>query len=64
MTNRGWLILGGVGAGLISLWLLGFWWTLALAAIVVGVPVAGYFMLDPSQRRRLRSAHKRGKLSG
>ena len=28
-----------------------FW---AIALVVVGIPVAGYLMLDPQQRKRLR----------
>ena len=27
--------------------------------LIVGVPVAGYLMLDPSQRRRLKQARRR-----
>jgi hypothetical protein len=45
-------IVGGVAAGAILLWLLP-WWVALL--IIVGVPAAGYLMLDPKQRRRLRS---------
>ena len=29
-----------------------FW---AIVLVIVGVPVAGYLMLDPNQRKRLRS---------
>ncbi|HSV39744.1 MAG TPA: hypothetical protein VLI04_13385 [Nocardioidaceae bacterium] len=29
-----------------------FW---AIALVIVGVPVAGYLMLDPNQRKRLKS---------
>jgi membrane protein implicated in regulation of membrane protease activity len=64
MTNRGWLIVGGVGVGVLTLFFLPWWATLLLIAIVVGVPIAAYRMLDPSQRRRLNSAYKRGKLKG
>ncbi len=42
----------GLGAGFVLLWILfGFGWALL---ILVGVPVAGYLMLDSSQRRRLK----------
>ncbi|HEX6196307.1 MAG TPA: hypothetical protein VFZ37_10365 [Jiangellaceae bacterium] len=42
----------GIGAGFIFLWwLTSFWWALL---ILVGLPVAGYLMLDASQRRRLK----------
>ncbi len=44
----------GIAIGIV-VWILGPWWLgplIVLAAI--GIPVAGYLMLDPSQRRRLR----------
>lgn len=51
MSNNAKLAVGGVAVGLILLiWLP--WWVAFL--IVVGVPVAAYLALDPSQRRRLR----------
>ncbi|WP_298325077.1 hypothetical protein [Haloactinopolyspora sp.] len=50
MNNK--VIIGGAAAALIALWLLPFW---VFVLIVVGIPVAGYLMLDPSQRRRLRA---------
>lgn len=46
------VIIGGAAAALIALWLLPFW---VFLLVVVGVPVAGYLMLDPSQRRKLRA---------
>jgi hypothetical protein len=36
--------------------LIGFWLSLL---VVVGVPAVAYFMLDPSQRRRLRRASRK-----
>ncbi|MES4892908.1 hypothetical protein [Streptomyces sp. NPDC096012] len=51
MSNNAKVAVGGVAIGLILLiWLP--WWVAFL--IVVGVPVAAYLALDPSQRRRLR----------
>lgn len=56
MSNRGKLAVGGVVVGLILLiWVP--WWVTFL--IIVGVPVAGYLTLDPSQRRRLRRVSRR-----
>ena len=56
MSNQGKLAVGGVVVGLILLiWVP--WWVTVL--IVFGVPLAGYLMLDPSQRRRLRRAGRR-----
>lgn len=52
MSGKNPLVL--LGGGLVAFWLLNlllpFWLVLLL---VVGIPVAGYLMLDPSQRRRL-----------
>lgn len=62
MSNRGWIIAGGAAGGLLVLWLFPGWLTLLLVAAVIGVPVAGYFMLDPSQRRRLARVRRRGQL--
>ena len=56
MSNRTKLVIGGVVVGLILLaWIP--WWVTFL--IIVGVPVAAYLTLDPSQRRRLRKAGRR-----
>jgi len=44
-------LVGGAAAA-IFLWILLPNWIALL--LIVGVPVAGYLMLDPSQRRRLR----------
>ncbi|MDX3235541.1 hypothetical protein PV392_07570 [Streptomyces sp. ME03-5709C] len=56
MSNRAKVAVGGVAVGLILLWALPWW--LALL-VIVGVPVAAYLTLDPSQRRRLRRAGRR-----
>ena len=34
-----------------------FW---AIVLVVIGVPVAGYLMLDPNQRKRLRANTRKG----
>lgn len=62
MSSRGWMIAGGVGVGVVLLWLLPGWLGLLLVLAVVGVPIAGYLMLDPSQRRRLGRAYSQGRL--
>lgn len=54
MSNAGKYAVGAVFA-LVLLLLLPGWLKLA----VIAVPVAGYFILDPSQRRRLRSAGRK-----
>ncbi|MFE9450265.1 hypothetical protein [Streptomyces sp. NPDC006739] len=51
MSKNAKIAAGGVAVGLILLiWLP--WWVTFL--IVLGIPVAAYLTLDPSQRRRLR----------
>lgn len=49
-------LLGGAAAAIIAFILLPNWIALLL---IVGVPVAGYLMLNPSQRRRLRQAGRK-----
>ncbi|HLU71735.1 MAG TPA: hypothetical protein VKZ82_06125 [Nonomuraea sp.] len=52
-----------IGAGLAVLfsWIfLPGWLTLLVVLGVIGAPVVGYFMLDPSQRERLKRARRRG----
>jgi hypothetical protein len=53
MSNRMKILIGGVAIGLVLLLinpLIGF---LVIAA-AIAIPTVAYFMLDPSQRRRLR----------
>ncbi|WP_405997177.1 hypothetical protein [Streptomyces sp. NBC_00829] len=56
MSTRTKIVIGGVAVGLLLWPLIGFW--LALL-VVVGVPVAAYLTLDPSQRRRLRRVSRK-----
>ncbi|MDX6346400.1 MAG: hypothetical protein QOF84_1190 [Streptomyces sp.] len=56
MSNRAKYAVGGVAVGLILLWILPTWIALL---IIVGVPVAAYVALDPSQRRRLRRGSRK-----
>ncbi|XVQ12875.1 hypothetical protein ACQP1W_10070 [Spirillospora sp. CA-255316] len=52
------ILIGGVGAFLV-LSILG-WWTVALILLgVIAIPVVGYMMLDPSQRRRVRAQSRK-----
>ncbi|MFC9243718.1 hypothetical protein ACFT7S_06590 [Streptomyces sp. NPDC057136] len=56
MSNGAKIALGGVVAAAVLWPLIGFWWALL---VLIGVPVAGYLMLDPSQRRRIRRAGRK-----
>ncbi|WP_188191373.1 hypothetical protein [Nonomuraea sp. SYSU D8015] len=53
-----------IGAGIVVLLTLILplpgWVTLLVILGVIGAPVVGYFMLDPSQRERLKRARRRG----
>lgn len=59
MGRTGYVIIGVIAA-LLAFILLPGWVKLLGFVLLVGVPAAGYMMLDPSQRRRLRGqARKR-----
>jgi Flp pilus assembly protein TadB len=51
----------GAGAAVVFSWIfLPSWLTLLVVLGVIGAPVVAWFMLDPSQRRRLMRARRRG----
>jgi len=62
MSRHAVFAIGGVIVGLILLaWLP--WYVSALIIIAaIAIPTTAYLMLDPSQRRRLREARRRGQL--
>jgi hypothetical protein len=62
MSNRTKYVLGGAGVAILALWLLPNWLALLIIVAVVAAPVAGYFMLDESQRRRITRLRGRGQL--
>ncbi|MEV6162164.1 hypothetical protein AB0L71_09575 [Streptomyces sp. NPDC052052] len=51
MSNSAKIAIGGVVAAVVLMPLIGFWPSLL---VLIGVPVLGYLLLDPGQRRRLR----------
>ena len=59
MVNRTWWIVGGVGASFLGLILFGKLVALLILLAVIGAPIAGYLMLDPAQRRRLKRIRER-----
>jgi hypothetical protein len=59
MSNRMKFAIGGIVAGLVLLFILPTWVGLLIIAAAIGLPIAGYLMLDPSQRRRLRRAGRK-----
>ena len=58
MSGRMKIAIGGVIIGLILLF-INPWIALIVIAAAIAVPVAGYLMLDPSQRRRLKNIQRR-----
>lgn len=60
MSGRVKFGIAGVVIGLVLLWILPWWWIGALIILgAIALPVGGYMMLDPSQRRRLRRVQQR-----
>ncbi|MFB4297052.1 hypothetical protein [Actinomadura sp. NTSP31] len=55
MSTQTKIAIGGVVVGLITLFILPAWASLIIILVALGIPVAGYLMLDPSQRKRLRA---------
>ena len=62
MSGRTKLAIGGVIVGLILLWLLPWEIGALIIAAAIALPVGAYFMLDPSQRRRLKRIQERRQL--
>jgi hypothetical protein len=52
-------VIGGASAALILFLLLPGWLFVLAVLGLIAVPVVGYLMLDPQQRRRLRGQRKR-----
>ena len=61
MSGRMKLAIGGIVIGLILL-LINPWIALVVIAAAIAIPVGAYFMLDPSQRRRLKRINERKQL--
>lgn len=60
MSRKAVYVIGGVAVSLIALKVLGGLIAMLIVLGVVALPVVGYLMLDPSQRRRVRGqARKR-----
>lgn len=60
MASKTVVIIGGIAVGLIALKILGPLIGMLIVLGVIALPVIGYLMLDPSQRRRVRGqARKR-----
>ena len=61
MSGRMKLAIGGIIIGLILL-IINPWIALVVIAAAIAIPVGAYFMLDPSQRRRLKRINERKQL--
>ena len=64
MSRRMMAGIGGVIVGLILLAVLPWWVPVLIIAAAVAIPLTGYRMLDPSQRRRLRQVRRQRKELG
>ncbi len=53
--------IGGVIIGLI-LFIVSPWLALGVIVLAIAIPVIAWRMLDPSQRRRIRSMRSRGQI--
>jgi ABC-type bacteriocin/lantibiotic exporter with double-glycine peptidase domain len=60
VSGRTKIAIGGIIIGLILLF-INPWIALVVIAAAIAIPVAGYLMLDPSQRRRLKNIQQRRK---
>ncbi|MCX4529340.1 hypothetical protein OG982_27210 [Streptomyces sp. NBC_01551] len=56
MSTRGKVAVAGVVAAIVLFWAVGFW---AGLLVLIGVPTAAYFLLDSSQRRRIRGMSRK-----
>lgn len=56
MSNGAKIVIGGVVVAAVLIPFIGFWWALL---VLIGVPTAGYLLLDPSQRRRIRRLRRK-----
>ena len=52
----------GIAVVGLILMIFNFWLGLIVLAAGIAIPVGVYFMLDPSQRRRLRDIRRRGQI--
>jgi hypothetical protein len=62
MSRHMWYGIGGVILGLILLAWLPWWVPVLIIVAAIAIPVAGWAMLDPSQRRRIRRMRGRGQI--
>jgi cell division protein FtsW (lipid II flippase) len=60
MSRGAKVAIGGIAIAII-LWIVGIpWWAPVLVILAaLAIPVAGYLMLDPSQRRRVRNISRK-----
>lgn len=55
MSTQTKIVIGGVVVGFLTLFVFPWWLSALIILGVLGAPLAGYLMLDPKQRRRLRA---------
>ncbi|MFG1998943.1 hypothetical protein ACGFNU_07345 [Spirillospora sp. NPDC048911] len=55
MSTKTKVVIGGVVVGFLTLFIFPWWLSALIILGVVGAPLAGYLMLDSSQRKRVRA---------
>jgi hypothetical protein len=55
MSTKTKVVIGGVVVGFLTLFIFPWWLSALIILGVLGAPLAGYLMLDPSQRKRVRA---------
>jgi energy-converting hydrogenase Eha subunit G len=55
MSTQTKFVIGGVVVGFLTFFIFPWWLSALIILGVIGAPVVGYLMLDPSQRKRVRA---------
>jgi hypothetical protein len=64
VSGRTKLAIAGIIIGFILLFVVPWWVGVLVIAAAIAIPVGGYLMLDPSQRRRVRRIQQRRRQIG
>lgn len=59
MSTQTKAVIGGVIVGFLTLFVFPWWLSALIILGVLGAPLVGYLMLDPSQRKRVRARGRR-----
>lgn len=62
MSRRWQMFVAGFVVAIILYFFVPWWVPVLVVLAAIAIPVAGWMMLDPSQRRRIRGMRDRGQL--